>query len=73
MEIDVLIFKGVDFPPEPFISSLSMQSFFTSKGGAAKGTSKGKGSIQAKPTSKSPGQQKTSAGTPQAAGKKPSS
>jgi hypothetical protein len=43
MEIDFMIFKGVEFPPEPFISSLTMQSFFTSKGGAAKGASKGKG------------------------------
>ena len=26
-----MIFKGVEFPPEPFISSLTIQSFFTSK------------------------------------------
>ena len=42
MEIDKLIFKGIDFPPEPFITTFSMQSFFTSKGGAGKGSSTGK-------------------------------
>ena len=77
LEIDSLLFKGIDFPPEPFIASISMQSFFTSgKGGTAKGstTSGAKGVIrQAKPLAKSPTLQKQQTITPQAnAGKKTS-
>lgn len=60
MEMDTLIFKGIDFPQEPYITNFSMQSLFT-KGGAGKGSSTGKGKgSQSKPLTKSPTLTKTS-------------
>ena len=74
MEMDTFIFKGIDFPPEPFITSFTMQSFFTSRSGAGKGSSTGKAASRAgKPYAKSPSTGKSSVLNTIAAGAKKSS